>query len=342
MRKMASVPLYPDLLSGRARSAPTTSYHTATGPGKAGRRGLRAPLEDRRYTEMPKYKSAAGAVRMSAEGTVEGYASTFDREPDSYGDVVAPGAFAESLERWRETGKPIPLLYGHNTGDPECNIGQIVEASEDARGLHVVGEFDGGSPKAQYVRRLVQEGRLWQFSFAYDVRDAGEVEIDGRRCCELRKIDIFEVSLVKVPANRHAEVTDIKSADPAQKSGRRISKATADALGAAVKEMQEAVAAANKAIALIEMLSTRVGMIPNTASPSPAPPRCCTVRIGSTVCSAPSALSTPTSSISSTSSGRAGTGWRRGSACTPTPPPARGGRRSASSTPTVSAGRCAA
>lgn len=34
-------------------------------------------------------------------GTVTGYAATFDREPDSYGDVIAPGAFAETLKRWR-------------------------------------------------------------------------------------------------------------------------------------------------------------------------------------------------------------------------------------------------
>ena len=205
---------------------------------------------------MPKFKSAAGAVQMPAKGIVEGYASTFDREPDSYGDVIAPGAFAESLERWKATGKCIPLLYGHNMEDPECNIGRVTEAHEDERGLYVVAEFDEDNPKAQYVRKLVQEGRLWQFSFAYDIKDAGDIEIDGHYCYELRRLDIFEVSLVQIPANQHAEVVDVKAAGELEvKSGRRISKATADALGAAVKEMQEAVAAANKAIALIEELT---------------------------------------------------------------------------------------
>ena len=28
-------------------------------------------------------------------GTISGYFSTYDRIPDSYGDVVAPGAFTE-------------------------------------------------------------------------------------------------------------------------------------------------------------------------------------------------------------------------------------------------------
>ena len=40
---------------------------------------------------------------------------------------MAPGAFADSLERWGKVGKPIPLLYGHNTQDPRYNIGAVIE-----------------------------------------------------------------------------------------------------------------------------------------------------------------------------------------------------------------------
>ena len=181
--------------------------------------------------KMPKYKMAAGAAEMPADGIVEGYASTFDREPDSYGDVVAPGAFADTLARWAESGKPIPLLYGHSTDDPEYNIGKVVDAYEDERGLFVRAEFDADNPKAQYVRKLVKEGRLYQFSFAYQVLDAGTVELDsGLEAYELRKLDLFEVSLVQVPANRHAEVVEVKAATPEVKSGRRNSKADEDEL----------------------------------------------------------------------------------------------------------------
>ena len=180
---------------------------------------------------MPKYKMAAGEAQMPADGIVEGYASTFDREPDSYGDVIAPGAFADTLARWRETGKPIPLLYGHSTEDPEYNIGKVVEAYEDERGLFVRCEFDADNPKAQYVRKLVQQGRLYQFSFAYQVLDAGTVELEsGIEAYELRKLDLFEVSLVQIPANQHAEVTEVKSGQPEVKSGRRNSKADEDEL----------------------------------------------------------------------------------------------------------------
>lgn len=33
-------------------------------------------------------------------GGVVAYAATFDRESDSYGDVVAKGAFADTLRAW--------------------------------------------------------------------------------------------------------------------------------------------------------------------------------------------------------------------------------------------------
>lgn len=180
---------------------------------------------------MPKYKMAAGAAEMPADGIVEGYAATFDRIPDSYGDVIKAGAFADTLKAWEESGKPIPLLYGHSTEDPEYNIGKVVEAHEDERGLFVRCEFDADNEKAQYVRKLVQEGRLYQFSFAYQVIDAGTVELEGGgEAYELRKLDLFEVSVVQVPANQRAVVTGVKSAPVEVKAGRRNSKADEDEL----------------------------------------------------------------------------------------------------------------
>ena len=127
---------------------------------------------------MTKTKAAPAAASMPADGMVEGYAATFDRIPDAYGDVIKQGAFADTLKAWEENGKPIPLLYGHSTEDPAYNIGKVVEAHEDGKGLYVVAEFDEENEKAQYVRKLVKEGRLWQFSFAYEVLDGGSVELE--------------------------------------------------------------------------------------------------------------------------------------------------------------------
>ena len=206
---------------------------------------------------MHKLKACVKSELKEDGGLVKGYASTFDRDPDAYGDVVAKGAFAKSLERWKalnEEGKYIPLLWGHDTDDPKSNIGRVVEAVEDERGLLVTAEFDAENEKAQYVRKLVQEGRVYQFSFAYEVRDQATVELEnGFKANELRDLELFEVSLVQIPANQHATVEEIKSwdgevvaevVDGEIKAGRRNSAKDADgirSIGEMAAQIQEVV-----------------------------------------------------------------------------------------------------
>lgn len=147
-------------------------------------------------------------------GRIVAYAATFDREPDSYGDVIAPGAFKNTLEDWKESGNVIPLLFGHRTDDPSMNIGGVDAIKEDERGLRIEATFDKESETAQYVRRLVLEKRLSKLSFAYDVLDEGTITLDdGREANELREIKLHEISLVPIPANGHAEVVEAKAAD---------------------------------------------------------------------------------------------------------------------------------
>lgn len=183
---------------------------------------------------MHQVKACVKSELKEDGGIVKGYASTFDRDPDAYGDVVAKGAFAKSLERWKalnEQGKYIPLLWGHDTEDPKSNIGRVVDAVEDERGLLVTAEFDAENEKAQYVRRLVQEGRVYQFSFAFEVKDYGQVELEnGTKANELRELELFEVSLVQIPANQHATVEEVKAAEVESKAGRRNSAKDADEL----------------------------------------------------------------------------------------------------------------
>ena len=198
--------------------------------------------------DMHQLKACVKSELKEDGGIVKGYASTFDRDPDAYGDVVAKGAFAKSLERWKalnEQGKYIPLLWGHDTDDPKSNIGRVVDAVEDERGLLVTAEFDAENEKAQYVRKLVQEGRVYQFSFAFEIRDQGSVELEnGVKANELRDLELFEVSLVQIPANQHATVEEVKSTEPEIKAGRRNSAKDADELrniASLASEIQEVV-----------------------------------------------------------------------------------------------------
>lgn len=147
-------------------------------------------------------------------GEIKAYAATFDRIRDSYGDIIAPGAFSKTLNDWQESGHPIPLLFGHRTDDPRMNIGSVVEASEDERGLLIKAQFDETSDVAQYTRKLVQEGRLTKLSFAYDVLDSAPVVLeDGTKANELRELKLYEISLVPIPANQLTEVLEVKDGE---------------------------------------------------------------------------------------------------------------------------------
>ena len=164
-------------------------------------------------------------------GTISGYASTWIREPDSYGDIVAKGAFADSIEQIKSTGKILPLLWGHQSEDLKSYIGSVVNLEEDDHGLKFDATFDD-TEEAQRARQLASDGRLCKFSFAYDVLDEGEVELeDGRKANELRKLNIHEVSLVMYPANPDTSVIEVKS-------GRRNSAKDADAIREAITLLQ--------------------------------------------------------------------------------------------------------
>lgn len=177
-----------------------------------------------------KIKSFDVQYKDVGSGQIEGYASTWIRKPDSYGDVVKQGAFEKTLkERWKG-GKGIPFLWAHKMDDLGAFIG-TADANEDEVGLHFVATFDD-TEEAQRVRGLYRDGRLKKFSFAYDVMEAGQVTLeDGVKANELRVLDLYEISAVTVPANDDAGVLDVKS-------GRRNSKADEDKIREAISLLQ--------------------------------------------------------------------------------------------------------
>jgi HK97 family phage prohead protease len=189
------------------------------------------------------------------EGIFEAYASTFTREPDSYGDVVAKGAFADTLSEWKESGNVLPVLFGHNMSDPDYNIGAVVEAKEDDHGLLVKGKLDLDNPKAAQVYRLIKGKRINQMSFAFDVLDEKQVELgDGTKANELRNLKLYEVSIVPIGANQDTEILAVKAAVDALadgiKAGRVLSakneKTIADAvdqISAASKQLKDVLTA---------------------------------------------------------------------------------------------------
>ena len=176
-------------------------------------------------------KTKSFDVKVDENGMISGYASTWTREPDSYGDVVAKGAFAENIAKIKEEGRVLPFLFNHNSYDLNAYIGACTNFEEDDHGLKFDANFDD-TPEAQKARRLAINGVLCKFSFAYDVLDSAEIELeDGRKANELRKLRIHEVSLVMYPANPDTSVISVKA-------GRRNSAKDADAIREAISLLQ--------------------------------------------------------------------------------------------------------
>lgn len=197
----------------------------------------------------------AGPDDGLAEGQFTAYASVFGNK-DSYGDVVIPGAFAETLAEWSTSSNFIPLLFGHNMGDPDFNIGHVITAEEDERGLLVTAQLDLDNPKGLQTYRLLKGRRISQMSFAYDVLEGAWIDKteDGQDeyYYELRKLRLYEVSVVTIGANQETEILAVKSAAHAarhlevgMKSGRPLTKHDIDSLRAAQEAIGAVIAAAD-------------------------------------------------------------------------------------------------
>lgn len=143
---------------------------------------------------------------------------------DAYGDVVLEGAFSDVLAEYRAKGAPIPVVWSHDWGDVFAHIGHAdpSKAVETPDGLEVVGKLDVDSPVpsaaefAQQVHRLLAQKRITQFSFAFDVADAGwGVRGEGeqsREVFELRKFGaLHEVGPCLVGVNRETRLDEVKA-----------------------------------------------------------------------------------------------------------------------------------
>lgn len=163
-------------------------------------------------------------------GTISGYFSTYDRIPDSYGDVIEAGAFTDTIKARKASGHPFPLCWNH---DLDQIIGAVDKIEDDDHGPLMTAHFFD-TALAQEKRELVKQGVVYQFSFAYDVKGWERPTDEERKAGIeniLTKLDLFEVSIVPIPANPRAEITDIKS-------GRRNSRKDADAIKQAIALLQ--------------------------------------------------------------------------------------------------------
>ena len=142
------------------------------------------------------------AVGDDDSGEFEGYGSVFG-VLDSYNEVVDKGAFTESLATH---GMP-KLLLQHST----WMVGGIyTEAREDERGLYVKGKLNLEVQAAREVYALMKQGAISGLSIGF--RTIIEESDSETGVVHLKKVRLYEVSIVTFPANEAATVSGVKSA----------------------------------------------------------------------------------------------------------------------------------
>lgn len=124
-----------------------------------------------------------------------GYAAIFEAR-DNGGDVISPGAFAQSLAHRR--GETLPLLWQHGAGQ---QIGVVEMVREDERGLRVIGRIEPRGATARRAAAALCSGEIDGLSFGYRV-----VAAQGEAPRRLDALDVVEVSLVSHPMQPLARV----------------------------------------------------------------------------------------------------------------------------------------
>lgn len=150
-------------------------------------------------------KSLQLELKAGRRGEVEGYASRFG-ELDQGGDVVARGAYADSLR-----ARMPKMLWQHDPNEP---IGVWDQASEDDTGLYVKGRVMDTITKGRDVLEMLRSGVIDGMSIGYRA-DRASKGVNGERVLE--RLSLFEVSMVTFPMLESARVDMVKASSMTQR-----------------------------------------------------------------------------------------------------------------------------
>lgn len=152
---------------------------------------------DRIDSHITNYRISPEFVRLDGDGDwiIEGYAST--DAVDSYNEIIDPESMRKWLPRFLEF--PVSLL---NHRWYEVPIGTVTNAEIRPKGLWARIRI---SKTAASVWQLIQEGILKAFSIGFRGRAFQEPDPDKPGSPGVwREIELLEISVVNVPANREA------------------------------------------------------------------------------------------------------------------------------------------
>lgn len=166
-------------------------------------------MQTKKFTAEVK---AVPASEGGQPGEFEAIVAVFDNV-DRIGDRVKSNAFDNTLQAWRESGDPIPVILSHQWDDPFAQIGYADPNNVKAipgRGLKVKGQLDiGDNPTAAQVYRLMQRRTLKEFSFGYEIAEGGAKKAkDG--AMDLTDLKLVEFGPTLKGLNKETELLSVK------------------------------------------------------------------------------------------------------------------------------------
>lgn len=199
----------------------------------------------------------AGLKAINTEtGSFEAIVSVFGNV-DLYGHRIDSHAFDASIERWRASGDPIPVIFSHQWDDLNAYLGTVdpngVRALQPGDpdlpaelkafgGLFVAGQLDTTEPEGRKAAKLLKSRAVREFSFAYDVFDEAKAD-DG--FLDLLELDLLELGPTLKGANPLTQLIAAKSRSAGADFDRVLDEITATltADGDALQKAFEDVAA---------------------------------------------------------------------------------------------------
>jgi HK97 family phage prohead protease len=184
--------------------------HESEEAAKAQQRALYAREGTMSNGEMQKKTFDLVEVKADEErGTFTALASVFGNV-DLGGDKMVKGAFKNTLEKWRKSGRSIPVILSHQWDSLTAYVGKADPRAvyEDDRGLMVQGQLFMDKEAGRDVYRLMKEGLLTGWSFGYKVPAGGQKK--NGKVNEVTEVDLFEVGPTLVGMNPEAQLQEVK------------------------------------------------------------------------------------------------------------------------------------
>lgn len=148
-------------------------------------------MMDKKIFLESSFKMLGEAPANNEPVKIAGYAST--TETDRVGDVMVAEAWNSGMENF--INNPI-VLFNHDYDHP---IGKVINYRVDMKGLYVEAEI---YPEAGTAYDMVKRGVLTTFSVGFQIKDARYEP--GNDIFYITAVDLYEISVVSVPANAGA------------------------------------------------------------------------------------------------------------------------------------------